>query len=78
MGSSSSEKNKVKIKNLLPEDNEISQTSGKIVLRKDTDFDVLCFDINFDGYFTNHIRLWVQNHPTPTPTPEVGSVSSGQ
>ena len=40
--------NKVNIRNLLPKDGEIFQTSGEIVLRKDKGFDILCFAINFD------------------------------
>ena len=40
MGSFLLQKSKVKIKNLLPKD-EIFQTRGEIILRKDTDFDIL-------------------------------------
>ena len=71
MGSFLLKKNKVKIKTLLPKDSEIFQTSVEIILRKNTDFDILCFDINIDGYFPARVRLWPQNHPTAPPTPVV-------
>ena len=68
MGSFLLKKNKVKIKNLLPKDSEIFQTSGEIILRKVTHFDILCFDLNFDGYFPAQARPWSQNNPTAPPT----------
>ena len=30
----------------LPKNHEIASTSGEITLRKDEDFDILCFEIN--------------------------------
>ena len=49
---------------------------GELTLEQDVEFDVLCFDINFDGYFPAQIRLWPQNHPTAPPTPGVSDISS--
>ena len=43
------------------------RASGKILLRKDPDFDVLCFDVNIDGFHPARVRLWPQNHPTCPP-----------
>ena len=40
-------KEKVKINNMLPRNHEIASTSGEITLRKDDDFDILCFEINW-------------------------------
>ena len=58
MGSFLLKKNKLKIKTLLPKDSEIFQTSVELILRKDKDFDILCFDINIDGYFPARVCLW--------------------
>ena len=71
MGSFLLKKNKLKIKNLLPKDSEIFQASGEIIRRKVTHFDILCFDINFDGCFPAQARPWSQNNPTAPPTPIV-------
>ena len=78
MGSFLSKKNQVTIKNLLPKGKEFSHlnTCGEITLKKDVDFDVLCFDINFDGYFPARISLWPQNHLTAPATPAVSDFSS--
>lgn len=75
MGSVLSKKSKVEIKSLVPKDSEIFQTSGEITLRKDTDFDIFCFEIKFNGYFQTQVRLWPENYRNASPTPEVGSVS---
>ena len=40
-------KEKIKIKNILPKNHEIASTSGEITLRKDENFDILCFQINW-------------------------------
>ena len=73
MGSIRSKREKVKIKNLLPRGTEFSHLNarGKITLKRDTDFDILCFEINFQGYFPAAVRLWPSNHPTSPPTPNV-------
>ena len=78
MGSFLSKKKWVKIKNLLLKGKEFSHlnTCGEIILRKDVDLDVLCFGINFDGYFPARIHLWLQDHATAPPTPAVSDVSS--
>ena len=47
-----SKKNKVNIKNVFPRDGDVFQASGEIILRKDTNVDISCFDINFDEYFS--------------------------
>ena len=63
-------KEKVKINDMLPKNHEIASTSGKITLRKDDDFDTLCFEINCDGFLPTRIRLWLMNSPcTPPPSP---------
>ena len=41
-------KEKVKTNNMLPKNHEIASTSAEITLRKDEDFDILCFEINMD------------------------------
>ena len=65
-----SKKRKLKIKNVIPKDKDMRRASGKILLRKDPDFDVLCFDINIEGFHPVRVRLWLQNHPICPPTPE--------
>ena len=62
-------KQNVKIKNMLPKNNEA--VSREITLKKDEDFDTLSFDINFDGFSSTRVRLWPINSPsTPPPTPD--------
>ena len=39
-------KEKIKIKNILPKNHEVASTFGEITLRKDEDFDILCFEIS--------------------------------
>lgn len=78
MGCVQSKKEGVILKNNLPKENEISKVAGEIVLKKDSDFNILCFDVNFDGYYTTRVRLWPENHPTtPPPMPDVSSIDSG-
>ena len=48
---------KIKINNILPKNYEIASTSGEITFRKDEDFDILCFEINCDGYLSTRVRL---------------------
>ena len=50
-------KQNVQIKNILPKNHEISAVHGGIILRKDEDFDVLCFDISFDGFLSTCVCL---------------------
>ena len=77
MGCVQSKKN-VRIKNMLPKNHEISCTSGEIVPKKDEDFHVLCFDINFDGFLSTHVCLWPRNSPCkPPPTPDPDFDESG-
>ena len=61
-------KRKLKIKNVIPKDKDTPRAFGKILLRKDPEFDVLCFDINIDGFHPARIRLWLQNHTTNPPS----------
>ena len=76
MGSIHSRREKVKIKNMLPRGIEFSHLNkrGEIILRTDQDFDILCFEIKFEGYFLTVVRLWPSNHPTSLPTPDVSSI----
>ena len=69
-------KERVKIKNILPKEENMPKSSGEIVLRKDMDFDILCFDINVDGFYPARIRLWPQNHPIAPPTPDISTTYS--
>ena len=61
-------KQNVNVKNMLP---KIPETvSGEITLKKDKGFDILCFDINFDGFLSTRVCLWPINSPcTPPLTP---------
>lgn len=78
MGSIRSKREKVKIKNLLPRGNEFSHLNAKskITLKRDIDFDILCFEINFQGYFPAAVRLCPSNHPTSPPTPNVSILTT--
>ena len=67
MGSVLLKRNKLKIKNVIPDKN-MPRASGKVLLRKDPEFDASCFDINIDGFHPTRVRLWPQNHPTNPPT----------
>ena len=64
-------KSKLKIKNVIPKDKDMPKVSGRRLLRKDPDFDVLLFDINIDGFYPARFRLWPQSHPTNSPTPDL-------
>ena len=64
-------RNRLRIKNVLPINEEISKTSGEIVVRKDKDFDIIYFDLKIDIFFPACICLWPQNYPTCLPTTEV-------
>ena len=47
-------------------------------VKKDEDFDILCFEINFDGFLPSPVHLWPINSPcTPPPTPVSDSDDSG-
>ena len=61
---------------MLPRDSEFSHLSkrGEIILRRDQDFDILCFKIKFEGHFLTVVRLWTSNHPTSLPTSNVSSI----
>ena len=63
-------------KNMLPQGSEFSHlnTRGKIILRRNQDFDIICFEIKFECYFPTVMRLWLSNHPTGPPTPNVWSI----
>ena len=67
--------NHLKIKNFLPNDEEFShlEAKGKIVITKDADFDILCFEIDIGNYFLTLIRLWPQNCPSQLLTPVASS-----
>ena len=71
-------KEKVKINNMLPKNHEIASTYGEITLRKDEDFDILCFEINCDGFLPTCIHLWsINSLCNPPPTPDSISDDSG-
>ena len=71
-------KKNVWFKNMLPKNYEISSASGEVVLKKDENFDILYFDINFDGFLSTHVCLWPINSPcTVPPTPDPDSDDSG-
>ena len=40
---------------MLPKNHEM--VSGEITLKKDEDFDILCFEINLDGLLSGGVRL---------------------
>ena len=76
MGCVQLKKNK-QIKNILPKNHKISSVSGEIILKKDENFDMLCFDINCDGFSSTRVRLWPINSPsTQPPTPDFDNISS--
>ena len=71
-------KENVKINNMLPKNHEIDSTSGEITLRKDEDFDILCFEINCDGFLPTRTRLWPIKSPCiPPPNPNSISDDNG-
>ena len=76
MGSILSKKTKLKIKNVITKDKDMPKVSGRILLRKDPDFDVLCFDINIDGFYPARFRLWPQNDFANPPTPDLSVAAS--
>ena len=77
MGCVQSKKN-VQIKNMFPKNHEISPVFGEVILKKDEDFDIFCFDINFDGFLSTRVRLWPMNSPCTLPTtPDPESDDSG-
>ena len=75
MGIKQKKNNHLKIKNLLPKDQAFSnlEAKGKIVITKDIDFDILCFEIDIDNYFLTLVRLWPQNWPSQPLTPVTSS-----
>ena len=71
MGCVQSKKN-LQIKNMVPKNYEISSVPGEIISKKDDDFGILCFDINFYGFLSTRVRLWPINSPsTPALTPDL-------
>ena len=66
MGSVLAKRNIIKIKNNLEE--IMPKASGGIVVRKEANFDIICFDINIEGFYPTRVRLWPQNLPTCFPT----------
>lgn len=55
MGSVLAKRNIVKIKNNLEE--IMPKASGGIVVRKEANFDIICFDINIEGFYPTRVRL---------------------
>ena len=53
------QRDRVTIKNLLPKGKHFShlKTNREIILKKDTDFDILCFEIKFEGYYPTLVCL---------------------
>ena len=55
MGSVLAKRSKIKIKNIL--DKNIPRTSGEIVIRKNANFDIICFDIDIEGFYPTRVCL---------------------
>ena len=53
MGLGQSKKDRAKVKVI---NNNFLFTVGKIVVRKGEDFDILCLDLDFYGYFLTVVR----------------------
>ena len=67
-----------RLKICTPKNHEISSVPGEIILKKDEDFGIFCFDINFDGFLSTRVRLWPINSPcTPPQTPYPDSDVNG-
>ena len=43
----------------------------KIVVRKDEDFDILCLDLDFDGYFLTIVQVLPDNFLNRPQTPNI-------
>ena len=54
MGSVLAKRNIVKIKNNLEE--IMPKASGGIVVRKEANFDIICFDINIEGFYPTRVH----------------------
>lgn len=54
----------------------MQKVSGKILLTKDPDFHVLCFDLNIDSFYPARVHFWPQNHPTNPPKPDLSLAAS--
>ena len=52
-------KNKLKIKSLIPEGESFNYLipRGEILIWKDEDFDVICFETNAEGWFPAIVQL---------------------
>ena len=71
-----SPKQDAKINNMLPKHHEA--VSGEITLKKVEDFDIFCFEINFDGFLSTRICLLLINSPCfPPPAPDNESFDIG-
>ena len=68
-----SKKNRVKVK---VTGNNFLFTARKIVVRKDEDLDILCLDLDFDGYFLTIVRVWPENRSSRLPKPNISLDSS--
>lgn len=64
------------MKDLLSRGVEFSDlnTWGKITLKRDRDFDILCFELNFQGYFPAVMHLLQSDHLKSPPTPNVSNI----
>ena len=71
MGSVLSKKSKLKIKNVIRKGKDMQKASATILLRNKSDINVLCFDVNIEDFYLAHFRLWPQNHPNNSSTPDL-------
>ena len=59
----------------------MQKVSGEIIIKKYADYNIVCFDVDIEGFFPVRVCLWPQDHPTCPPTlqisPVVSSVNSG-
>ena len=68
MGLGQSKKDRAKVKVI---NNNFLFTVGKIVVRKGEDFDILCLDLDFYGYFLTVVRAWPENCLSRPQTPNI-------
>ena len=62
-----SEKNRIKVVDLI----SYLVTSGKIILRKDSYFDISEIKTNFYRFFTALVRLWAEGSDVRDKTPNI-------
>ena len=73
-------KNKLKIKSLVPEGEFFNhlRPKGEILIKKDEDFDIICFEIHVMVFFPAIVHLWpINRHVKFTPVWTENSLDSG-